>query len=274
MNIDRNSSHIVYVNSLDRVSGTTSNFTFNINFPQDIRYNKVVVLDALIPKSYYLIANGYNTFQLKEGASTVTVTMPVGNYTYAAFKSITAQVLTSTSPNGWVYTCTSGNPNTSPDTGKFTWSVAGNGGVQPAFIFAKNMYENFGFDSNSTNTFVGNSLTCTNIPKLQVEDRLFIGSNLIIGSSNQVAILQEVNAAPSPSFSSITYQCTCPEYYAKYINNTASSTFSFVLMDEHGQNIDLNGLPCAFTLMFYQENDIWSKLRSFLRLASVKLAMN
>ena len=63
--------YYVFINSRDRISGTDENFTFNIQFPTGFDFDSVVVLNAIIPKSYYLIQNGplENIFQLKENSS-------------------------------------------------------------------------------------------------------------------------------------------------------------------------------------------------------------
>jgi hypothetical protein len=267
MNIDNKMCHFVYVDSVRKIAGTSSSFTYNLNLPSDMKFDRVVVLDALIPKSYYLIQSGLNTFQLQEGATTVTVTMPVGNYTFNAFKTVVAAQLTAASPNGWIYTILSPNTNAQADSGKFTYVVAGNSS-QPSLIFTNqnSIYEQFGFDVNTTNVFIGNNLISTNVCKLQVEDRIYLNSNIVSGGPNVYGVLQEINGSPSPTFSSIVYQCTAPEYYSKILAVSASSSASFALSDEHGQELDLNGLSCNFTLMFYQNNDIWDRIKNFLRL--------
>ena len=91
------------MNSRDRISGTDKNFD-NIKFPEH-EFDRVVVLNALIPKSYYLIQNGpfENIFELKEDATTVTVTVPVGSYLLSTFKNIIGALLTTASPNGLIY---------------------------------------------------------------------------------------------------------------------------------------------------------------------------
>jgi hypothetical protein len=269
MNINPKSQHVVYVNSADRLSGTSDNFTYNINLPSDKKFNKVVVLDALIPKSYWLIQNGYNTFQLTENGVTATVTLPVGNYNLNSFKTVVAGRLNSASPNGWTYYITYPNTNVAPDTGKFTYVVSGNSS-QPSFTFpaTNSLFENFGFDAG-TYTFTADSLTSTNIVKLQVEDKIFINSDLVVGTPNQFGVLQEVNVAPSPTYSSITYQCTAPEYYAKDVAKSFSSTYSFSLSDVHNFPIHLNGLPFSFTLLFYQQNA--EKLKSFTKYITLYL---
>ena len=73
------------VDSSDRLSGTTNNFTINIPMPTDNHYNRILVNSAVIPKSFYLIRDGYNTFTLKEGTNLWSITIPIGNYTLTEF---------------------------------------------------------------------------------------------------------------------------------------------------------------------------------------------
>ena len=70
--------YYVFINSRDRIAGTDENFTYNIQFPAGCDFNRVVVLNCLIPKSYYLIQSGgfEDIFQVKKNGTTVTVTVP------------------------------------------------------------------------------------------------------------------------------------------------------------------------------------------------------
>ena len=52
---------IFYVDSHFRLSGTHSDFTYQFDF-QGQNYDYAVVLQATIPKSYYLVQSGRNTF--------------------------------------------------------------------------------------------------------------------------------------------------------------------------------------------------------------------
>lgn len=271
--INPNSQHIVYIDSGNRLSGTSSNFTYNINLPSDKKFNKVVVLGALIPKSYWLIQNGYNTFQLTENGTTVTVSLPLGDYNLTSFRTIVSTLLTNSSPNGWTYSITYPNINILPDTGKFSYIVSGNSS-QPSFTFssANSLYENFGFNIG-TYTFSANLLESTNVIKLQVEDKIFINSDLVRGSPNQQSVLQEINVASSPTYSSVIYQCTAPDFYAKDVSKSTSSTYSFSLSDIHNFPIDLNGLPFSFTLLFYEENTLSEKVKSFMKAILVKFTL-
>jgi hypothetical protein len=91
------------INSQNRVSGTDGNFFYNINLPtnEGHKYNRVVVTECSIPKSYYMVQAGFNTFILREGASSVTVTITPGNYTLQAFNTNIAALINAASPTHW-----------------------------------------------------------------------------------------------------------------------------------------------------------------------------
>lgn len=268
--IEQGSKYHVYLDSINRIEGTSSNFSYNISFPREYSFNKVVVLNCTIPKTYYLIQDNYNTFILRELGVDKIIYIPLGNYTYSSWVATITNSLNANSPNTWVYSLIYPQSNT-PDTGKMTYTVTGNTG-QPSFIFFQenSVAEQFGFELGSTNTFNSNSLTSKNIIKLQAEDRLFISSSMVVAKNN-MTILQEVNCSSSPSYSTIVYQCTAPEFYAKDLNSDKSSTYTFSLTDVHGQNIDLNGLSISMTLLFYKENDIWTRLKNFMKVILLKL---
>ena len=89
MNYILKENYIAYINSYNKLVSTdsTSNFTVMINLTKNNNFNKVVVLQMSIPKSYYLVQNGYNTFNIYEPdtLSYHLVTIPVGNYTRSLF---------------------------------------------------------------------------------------------------------------------------------------------------------------------------------------------
>src|SRR6185312_1175602 len=119
----------VYVDSRKRQgypAGSDSDFTFAIPFPPNADYDSVTVIDLLCPKSYYLVQpNGYNMFQLQEGNSIVSITVPIGCYLLNAFANKIGSLLTAGSPNGWTYAVT--YPSSSgADTGKYTYTVSNN----------------------------------------------------------------------------------------------------------------------------------------------------
>lgn len=259
--------YYVFINSRDRISGTDEDFTYNIQFPAGFEFTHVVCLNALIPKSYYLIQAGENTFQLQENSTTVTISVPIGSYLLNAFSSTIATLLTNASPNGLTYTVT--YPALSgADTGKWTYTQ-NNGSITSSLIFNSTLFEPFGFSANSTNTFTGTTLISTCVIKLQSEDRLLIHSNCV-NNPTKDDVLVSINSTTSINYSSIAYLCPAPEFYARLLQSPNNSTYSFCLKDEDGRIVQLNGLNMNITLLFYKKDDIFERLRNFLKLTVLK----
>lgn len=257
---------VFYINSYNRTSGTNSNFTYKLNIDVTKNYNKVVMLQASIPKTMYMISSTTNTFILQENGSNIIITVPPGNYNKNSFQSVISNLLTQQSLNGWVYTITTPNTNISADTGLYTISVSNNSS-QPSLIFTgnnNNCYENLGFNANSTNTFITNKLVSTNTINFSLESTLFIHSDIC---QNKLTdnVLQEIYT-PGVSFNSfVKYDCTCPEMYAKDFVGK-SDTYQFYLTDENGINIDTNGINMNFTLCIFQETNINELIQEYIEL--------
>lgn len=237
---------LVYINSRTRISGTDSSFTHKVdlnNFDPDY----VAVLSASIPKSYYLIQNNQNTFILSENGNDITVFVPIGTYTRNTFKTVIETTLNNASPNLWTYSVTI-PAITSVDTGKYTYIVTDNGGLQPSFTFLTgNLFEVMGFNQGSTYTFVNDKLVSENVIKMQLEDSLFIRSDLSGERSNN--ILQEIYSYGS-DYNSIVFHNHATDYYKKQINSNSSGVYSFYLTNEDGNLMELNGLNWTMTLCF------------------------
>ena len=60
-------SKIYYINSQFRLSGTNGSFSYKISIPSGANFDRVCVLEANIPISYYMVPEGYNKFFLREG---------------------------------------------------------------------------------------------------------------------------------------------------------------------------------------------------------------
>jgi hypothetical protein len=240
----------VYIDSHNRTNGTHDNFNVVINLNnQDI--DSVCLLRAIIKKTYYLVNNGQNTFILKEGAQTATITLPEGNYSATSFKNVLQTLLNNSSPNGFIYTVSLPNPINQPSTGKFTYTVSNNAGVQPEFIMTTHLYEQLGFEENSTVQFANDILTSLYIVNFQLKDTLRIHSNIV--NDQQDNILQEITASTSQDFSSIRYECFDIEANSKPFN-IKTNNFNFVILDEEKQRINLS-LNVLYHLFFYKKNN-------------------
>lgn len=78
------------------------------------------VIEAQIPFSWYVINSSNNRFLLTEGASTATVTLPVGNYNSSTLTTALQTALILASPLAKTYAVTFSGQNSVPNTGKFT----------------------------------------------------------------------------------------------------------------------------------------------------------
>ena len=181
------------------------------------------------------------------------VTMSAGSYNRINLATNLSTALTSASGNGWTYSVT--YPSASqPDTFKYTFSVAGNGASQPSFIFTNSLFRQLGFEENTTYPFVANSLVSANCINLAYVSRAFIKSNVCINAQNDV--LEEIlNYGSYPMLSLAYFQQVSFDLNTRNYNPANSNSWLFSLVDSFDQEIDLNGVPWSFSLVFYKRND-------------------
>ena len=253
---------IFYIGSRKRIEGTDSDFLYQVDFSRE-DYDSVVILQANIPKSYYLIESGHNTFTLTEGIIAVTIAVPAGNYTRSSLRGTIEALLTQNSPNGWAYSV-SVPASTDAETGKYTFSVSGNGGIQPSFTFTTYLFEQLGFNENSVNNFVSDSLVSSNVIKLQIEDALFIHSDICTNGKDN--ILQEIYATDTQDYGNIVFVNPNIEAYSKTISSKHNNVYRFYISDENDVELDMNGLNVVFTLMAYKKESLYRGLRQYLKL--------
>lgn len=233
------------VDSSDRISGTSFNFNINIPMPSGNDYNRIILNSAVIPKSFYLIRDGYNTFTLKEGTNLWTITIPIGNYTLNEFTIAIQALLDDHTFIAFTYVM-----SFSKRLGKFTWTVSGNAGVQPYFIFTTNVFEPLGFDKNTTNIAVANVITSTNIINLNPNEMIYICSDMCNNAENQ--ILEAIPMCNIPDYSYQYYQTTTT-HTMKELTNNNNLTFTFQIKDSFHRLLDLNGKNIVFTICCHKD---------------------
>ena len=256
----------MHLNSADRTSGTNENFTFALNMGLGEQYTHCCVLGASIPLSYYLVQDGYNTMTLQEGVSTATITLEPGNYNTQSFMVVVAALLTAGSPHGWTYTITMNNAYSAVNNGKFCFTVSGNGGVQPSFVFGSTLHEQFGFAANTTATFAANTLWSTAVVNFIPEQTLYVYSNLVETKDNNTnGILQELFASNAAAYSCVAYQCSAVEAYSKRINQNMAGGFSIVLQNEAGQVMNLNGRNMLLTILLFKKDNLGEMVKGYIK---------
>jgi len=250
---------VISFNSKDRVGGENSNFISNAVELGINKYDSVCLVQASIPRSFYNVATGYNTFTLREPAPllrTITITMPVGSYNKINFASVLATTLTAASlasGNSWTYAVSYPSALVG-DTFKYTFSVSGNGVNQPSFIFTSNMNRQLGFEENTTYAFTASSLVSANCINLSYITRAFIKSNVCLNA--QDGILEEIlNYGSFPMLSLCYYQQLSFDLNTRTYNTSSANSWNFALVDSFDRLIDLNGIPWSFSLVFYKRND-------------------
>ena len=181
------------LNSRSRIDGTSSDFSINVDYDHTVKYNKITLLSAVVPKSYYLFKSV--SFVLSEDGVQTTINIPDGNYTR---KSIIATLTTLLQENSTLsqyltYNITYDNQTsaTEPDTGKFHYTIDGNTEEYPvSFIFDSDEQpaSAMGFNSYSTNTFINgySTLDSTNVISLQLENMLFLTCDGIEDDKNNI----------------------------------------------------------------------------------------
>jgi len=251
---------VYYIFSKDRLSGDATNFTYRILLPENTEFDYAGVLAASIPKTYYLIDEYNDEFTLVEETDHINIKLDHGNYTLTAFTNALITTLNQHSTHSWSYVVIPPMSNI-VNTGKIVYTVSGNGGSQPSFIFTESLYKQMGFNVG-TYTFDNNKLMSENVINLQLLSRLYIHSDMCSNKNND--ILQEVYSN-TQDFSNITYQATAIEGYSKRFVTNKNNVYRFVLTDDSGDNINLNGGEWSFTLMCYKKNTTLPLINHFIK---------
>lgn len=265
MSLIRN-QQIVHINSAFRAAGTDSRFDINIPLKKNNTFTHVAVLSASIPKSYYLIAEGENTFIIRENAVDYTITLPVGNYTITSLIYTLNNLFTGDTSH---YRVSFPDGKTSAQTGKMTFSH-NNAHHGSSFIFKNNhLPEVLGFVRGSTNDFIisGNTstLTSTNVCNFQRESTIFLHSSCC-SNGGQDDILLELFASGNPDLSNINFESSGNlEPHSKILKDSQSNNYSFYITDEYRDDIFLNGVNMLITLCFYEKNEIAALTTGFIK---------
>lgn len=241
-------TRIIDINSDDRISGTSSNFT--VKLPNlDPHYDRVSLIAASIPKTYYNVQQGLNTFILTEGIQQVTLTVTPGNYSFSSFASVIQTLLISNSFNSITYTVT---PN--PLLGKLQ-ITSNSAAIQTTISFppSSDLYKNFGMNYltekvfNSSNSFISDNVCIFTINVIMINSSIVKGVSSVNTAANLLSMIGVNSSLP---FSSISYENYSPLYNSRECQ--ISSSVTFIITDIDGVELSLNGIPCNLTLMFFK----------------------
>jgi hypothetical protein len=255
-------SQIFYINSEDRVSGTSSNFTMELQVNDSSQFDRVAVLQLSIPLSYYIVRNPFDTFTLTEGATTVSITIPNGNYNSNTFKTKVIELLNANSPGGFVY-----NMEMDLTLAKYTYTVTNNSGVQPIIGINLHLGYQMGFEFHSQNQFVGNTLMSTCIVNFVSTNTVFVHSSCV---DDNTSILQEVYSSNTIPYSFITFLNPNVNQYSKKLKSNSDTFYNFTITDDHGNELDLGNQNVFITLQMYKSDDLADLFKKYLKLQLMK----
>jgi hypothetical protein len=206
-----------------------------------------------VPRSYYLIRAGLNRFTLEVNDVQHVIEIPPGNYDALNFMEVLLTEINRKSSLGM-------DMEFSNVEGKYTYLLTGDARVKFIFAAPSRLGLQMGFDEISVNEFPGTSgsrrFQSPNVLNFISTSTLFLQSDMV---QDRSSILQEVYSDNSTPFSNLVYNCRFPAMYSKQMRGQNNRVFNFSLVDEHDQEVDLNGHNILVTLLLYQKENL-SKL--------------
>jgi hypothetical protein len=270
---------IVYLDSGNQLTSSINTWSnqLDINFQED--YDRVTVLQAQIPVSYYVIGQTANKFTLTEGLQSVSITIPASNYNVYNFATVVGNLMTTNSPNGYTYTITYPNNYTSPDTGLFTYrvnSIAKT--VSLTFPRLSPIADQFGFYLSSTNYFsvsgMQQVLISTAVVNFIPENSLLIHANIVDGetTSELSDVLISIYGSNVQPYSTITYINPCPLETSRRLASRDRNLI-FSITDENNGQIFMNGQNILMVLMFYKEDSTPRSIEQYIAMKTKLLEL-
>lgn len=253
--------YIAHIDSDFRQNGTHSHFNYTITLPNNRVFDRVAVLSASIPKSFYLVdgSSAERSFTITEDGSSAVISLTAGNYSIRSLAKQLTNLLNAGSPNGYTYSVTYPAVD-DVQTGKVTFRVSDNTGVQPILSFGSSskVWRTMGFESNSSNVFSSNELVSVNVPLLSIGE-IFVKSSVVKAETNSISdsILCSINIINAPDFSAIAYQpSTDLLFTSKPFSGHTGDSYSFVVVDNNGNILNFNGVSCNIDLVFFKFDDV------------------
>ena len=248
---------IVVINSIDRISGTNTDFTVSYNDYEVQQVLKVVVKQAYIPNQFYNVTTANNTFEIKQSTfPNQILNIPVGQYNIddliLELKSLIDAVLN----DGAIVTITKSNI-----TGKLTFTFSGAG------LPANNTVTIFDNNTATAKELLGISLTLTsdvitlrnpfNLSGIEYvaihSPQIAYNHGLESGARGAVSILDIVSLTDTP-FGAVAYHETKDDELAEviYTEPTNLSNVSIVLRDKNGTKLTLpDNFDCSVIIKVF-----------------------
>lgn len=267
------------INSKNRISGTDENFNIQIDIPNNLKnvLNMVSITQISIPKSFYMVQNGFNNLHLYEevigsgNKQLINIVIPPGNYKKTEFYKKLGTLMTSSSLNNITYTIT--DEQTDYDTGKCKITATNTNVNKYLNFLYGDIYELIGFNKNTEYNFIDN-IVSVNIINFNRENNLYLKSNCCNSANNDLVngtnTLCVVYSGGNKDFSYIINQYRLKDNMKPLIFN---NTLSFSLCNEDGEQLYLNGVDMSFVINFFNYTSnkrIYDKINNFIDFNLIK----
>ena len=252
----------IVLSSADRDTGSRSDTNFTITTSQTFagfkfgRLSKFVITDTL-----YNVPSGANTFTFKvadDSSGTNVVTLPIsitpGNYQIsditAALKSACDTAIAASTQTG----TTTWTPSTS--TGKLTFGISGGKYISVVADNGTGLNLQLGFSRSTDFPLTLSNITAPRVYNLQKYNLLLLYTNIVVANSfnsnnsSRVSMLDMIPIAAS-NFGSILSYIPPNNDWIRLSETSLSSVFINVV-DENGNNIDLNGGFCEVVIELHE----------------------
>lgn len=261
--------------------GTSTSFNVTMWIPRD--HNRITLLAAQIPKTYYLVNEGHNSFTWSGDG--LTYYIPPGNYSYTSF----AQMFNSVCPDVTVATEGKdlGDPYAAP-----SFSTARDGlyriratvGGTLTFPEGSELPDILGFDGPTIDAIPATAnyyLTSTKVIDLTATSQIYIGCNKAVGvtmSEEAPGSLTHFFVNQMPDLSFVTFTNPAPIDTARQLENEATIdptprmvNVTFAITGDGYAPLDLHGHHVDLSVMTYCEHDYWTLFKYYVQAQALQM---
>jgi len=251
------------INSKTRLSGGISRFTHLVDISDNHNFDLVAMIACNIPKTYYNVQPGKNIFILKENGLDATITLPIGNYNEKNLPIVLKGLLDTASNslgNSFTYNVTLPNRDTEVDTRKWIFTCS-NTIVPVSFeiLSEEDIDEILGFDKGIYQ-FTNGSLTSINVINFNLSHYFTVRTDLCSNQGNSRIdhnILQSIGIPRGLDFGeTVNYTISDLKSQSKLLNNKGNKVYTFELVNDRGEVIDLNGHDWSLEVSLYKYDDV------------------
>jgi hypothetical protein len=183
-----NVNRLVYINSLNRTTGTNEDFYINENISAGPHFGppqvpgRVKLIKAAIPFTWDNITSNNNKFTIIDSMGSYPVTIPIGNYSGSSLAPVILAAIVAAGPAD-TYTVTY-------DSATLKYTIAATGDFQLDFTVVNSAGNLLGFGNVITPGGIG-SVTSTNVAGILPDYEMFVCSDLVGGSDNGVILFNQ-----------------------------------------------------------------------------------